>query len=356
MYIGSWDDSDTITFSVLTKGANGAVADSDAVPAYRIYEDETATPIHTGNMAKLDDDNTLGLYSERLQISLVKGKSYSIYISYAISSVAYGELHNIQMSAAADLRHIEGDATSDYNANLKLKSIMVVNDNGDAAYFQSQGGNGNGLVLGGNGTGHGFFSAGGDDDGHGAYLYGGGSSGDGLHTTGGSGTGDGCGIKAIGLGNGDGISAEGTLGGAGMRIEGGAVSDAGLLCFAGTDSDGIGAEFRGDGNGSGMTITCLGLQGVALWLSDATNTVNVKYLLEHVALKEDVIPELSAGEPSDTPTLSEVLSFLYMQQKNKITTTATLQTLYAANGTTPICKNTLDDNGVTFTRSKSVAP
>lgn len=353
MYIGSWDDSDTITFSVLTKGANGAVADADAVPAYRIYEDETATPIHTGNMAKLDDANTLGLYSERIQIALVKGKSYSIYVSYAISAIAYGELHNIQMSAAADLRHVEGATTDGYNATLKLKTFMVVNDAGDAVYFQSQGGNGNGLYISGNGTAHGIFANGGINGGDGVFCYSPGSNGGyGLRCSGPS-------AGILGLGNDSnspGIKGLGSGAGAGMELDGGVLSEAGFLCIAGTGSDGDGGKFVGDGDGSGVEMSNTDASGMALMLQDSSNGINAKLYLEDTIKNTEVISELSPGAPSNTPTLSQLLMFLYMQQKNKVTTTLTLQKLYASNGTTEICKNALDDNGTTFTRSPSVAP
>ena len=54
---------DAFTFTVTTHvAATGALTDADAVPAYRIYEDETGTAILTGNMAKLDGqlDNLSG--------------------------------------------------------------------------------------------------------------------------------------------------------------------------------------------------------------------------------------------------------------------------------------------------------
>ena len=82
--------ADTITFTVLTKNpSNGELVDADAVPAYRVYEAETATPILTGNMAKLDDTNTTGYYSEALAVTTANGfevaKSYNIYVTYAVS-------------------------------------------------------------------------------------------------------------------------------------------------------------------------------------------------------------------------------------------------------------------------------
>jgi hypothetical protein len=78
-------DAVTLTFSVMTHDPDtGILTDADAVPSYRIYENETATPIATGDMAKLDDGNTTGFYTEDITISAANGyehgKTYTIYI------------------------------------------------------------------------------------------------------------------------------------------------------------------------------------------------------------------------------------------------------------------------------------
>jgi len=93
---GPWYIDDTFTFTVTThRFDTGALTDADAVPAYRVYEDETGTAILTGNMAKLDDTNTTGFYSEQLTLSAANGfevgKSYSIYVTAAVNSVTGGQ-------------------------------------------------------------------------------------------------------------------------------------------------------------------------------------------------------------------------------------------------------------------------
>jgi hypothetical protein len=89
----------TLTFSICTHDPDtGQLADADTLPAYRVYEDETATPILTGTMAKLDDANTLGFYTERITCSAANGfengKMYTIYIEATVDSttggIAYG--------------------------------------------------------------------------------------------------------------------------------------------------------------------------------------------------------------------------------------------------------------------------
>lgn len=69
--------------------ANGALTDADSAPTYRIYEDETGTAILTGTMAKLDDANTTGFYSELIACTAGNGfedaKTYTIYIEATVN-------------------------------------------------------------------------------------------------------------------------------------------------------------------------------------------------------------------------------------------------------------------------------
>jgi hypothetical protein len=107
MYIGSWKIDDTPTFTVTTHTAStGAVTDADAVPAYRVYEDETGTAILTGNMAKLDDAGTTGFYSEQITLSAAngfeKGKSYNIIITAAVAAVTGATIRVLQIEAEVD--------------------------------------------------------------------------------------------------------------------------------------------------------------------------------------------------------------------------------------------------------------
>ena len=118
-----------LTFTVASHNqGTGALADADAVPAYRIYEDETGTAILTGNMAKLDDAGTLGFYSEQIEATAANGfetgKSYSIYITIVVATLTYavtyglramtpiwdepltGATHNIATSAGRRLRSL----------------------------------------------------------------------------------------------------------------------------------------------------------------------------------------------------------------------------------------------------------
>jgi hypothetical protein len=110
-YLGSWKIDDALTFPAITHDfATGALTDADAVPAYRVYEDETGTAILTGNMAKLDDASTTGFYSEQITLSaangLEKGKCYTIYITAAVDSVTGGQHHTFQIEAEVDANSV----------------------------------------------------------------------------------------------------------------------------------------------------------------------------------------------------------------------------------------------------------
>ena len=114
-YLGSWSIDDYLTFTCNTHTpATGAATDADAVPAYRIYEDETAVPITTGDMAKLDDAGTTGFYSERIQLlaatGFEQGKCYTIYISAAVGGVTGTKDHSFQIEAEVDVSAVGGTA------------------------------------------------------------------------------------------------------------------------------------------------------------------------------------------------------------------------------------------------------
>jgi len=90
---------DNLVFSITCHDADtGVLTDADSAPAYRVYEDETATAILTGTMAKLDDGNTTGFYPELIACTTAagfeEGKSYTIYIEATVDSdtggICYG--------------------------------------------------------------------------------------------------------------------------------------------------------------------------------------------------------------------------------------------------------------------------
>lgn len=150
MYYGSWKIDDYLTFVVNThKASTGAATDGDGVPIFRIYEDETATPIVTGSMALLDDANTTGFYSERVQLTagsgFGKGKSYNVYIEVTVNSIVGTISHNFQIEAEVDANTVSGtvatvtSVTNRVTANVDqldggAQSLTDLKDFADAGY------------------------------------------------------------------------------------------------------------------------------------------------------------------------------------------------------------------------------
>ena len=81
--------SGNLVFSITTHDPDtGVLTDADSAPSYRIYEDETAVAMATGTMAKLDDTNTTGFYTELLACTTGNGyainKNYTVYIQATV--------------------------------------------------------------------------------------------------------------------------------------------------------------------------------------------------------------------------------------------------------------------------------
>jgi hypothetical protein len=104
VYLGTWNIDDLLTFPVNTSTpSTWAAVDADSNPAYRVYEDETGTAILTGTMAKLDDANTTGFYTEQITLSAANGfedgKCYTIYIAAVVGGVTIVTVHTFQVEA-----------------------------------------------------------------------------------------------------------------------------------------------------------------------------------------------------------------------------------------------------------------
>ena len=102
---------DFLTFGICTHDPDtGESIDTDFAPTYRIYEDEVIPPILMGSMAKLDDANTLGFYTERIACTEANGfedrKSYTIYMEATV----FGSTGGIVFAFVAWARIIPGVA------------------------------------------------------------------------------------------------------------------------------------------------------------------------------------------------------------------------------------------------------
>ena len=128
MYLGSWKIGDNLTFACNTHtAATGAATDADAVPAYRVYEDETGTTILNGNMALLDDANTTGFYSEQIALTAAngfeKGKCYTVYLSAAVAAITGTMHHTFQIGAEVDSGFVVHKTTI---ATVTSQSVFVL--------------------------------------------------------------------------------------------------------------------------------------------------------------------------------------------------------------------------------------
>lgn len=72
------------------------------------------------------------------------------------------------------------------------------------------------------------------------------------------------------------------------------------------------------------------------------------------ALLTDTMAEPSAANPSNTPSIGAAVNHLYRAViKDKVTATATTETVYMANGTTPRFTKAISDDGTTTTKGAS---
>ena len=135
-YRGSWKIDDYLTFCCNTHDPDTGVAtDADSVPTYRVYEDETGTPILTGSMAFLDAANTTGFYSERIQLTTAngfeKGKCYTVYIAATVDSDPGTTHHNFQIEAEVDANTVS--VTPDVNV-AQISGDSGAADNAEAFF------------------------------------------------------------------------------------------------------------------------------------------------------------------------------------------------------------------------------
>ena len=122
-YLGSWNIDSLMTFPANThRFDTGVATDADSAPSYRVYEDETGTPILTGSMALLDSSNTAGFYSEQLSLTagngFERGKSYTIYISATVNAVTGTMSHTFQVGADVVAERLGTQAKADVNAEV----------------------------------------------------------------------------------------------------------------------------------------------------------------------------------------------------------------------------------------------
>ena len=119
----------TLTFTVRTRNAAGSPVDADSLPTYKVYQADVDTPIATGTMSKLDDDDITGLYDAQLIITTANKfylyKSYTIDINTTIGAIPVAVTYSFLVVGTEDLVDSRstslGDlsASSDYQGSFK---------------------------------------------------------------------------------------------------------------------------------------------------------------------------------------------------------------------------------------------
>lgn len=95
-----------LVFSITTHDPDtGVLTDADALPTYRVYENETGAAILNGTMAKLDDVNTTGFYTEQIACTVANGfeqtKTYTVYIEATVDGDTGGICYGFNMASMA---------------------------------------------------------------------------------------------------------------------------------------------------------------------------------------------------------------------------------------------------------------
>ena len=121
-----------ITFTIQGVDQSGTPVDTDSLPTYKVYEEETDTEIVSGTMAKLDDSGTVGFYSEKLSTTSANGyehlKTYTIRIVSAIAGTSVSVSYSFICLGQSDVTVATGDQLT---TTARFKSYANITSSGD---------------------------------------------------------------------------------------------------------------------------------------------------------------------------------------------------------------------------------
>lgn len=222
----------------------------------------------------------------------------------------------------------------------------------------TSGGSGNthGIASTGQGTGHGWIVTGGTT-GNGILAQGGATSGSGIYAQ--AQAGNSIGLRAVGFGTGAGINA--TAGATGIGFI--ATGDTGARYVSNT-ANGVGFKITGTGTGTALDI--VGGTGYAMAATGGTHGIYASGSSHGIQGSPDIYPvtlgtsvwaevtgtEPSAGPTWGTSTYGQFMSMLVARFYNKVTQTATTQSIYKTGGVTVMATGTVTDDGVTQTKGE----
>lgn len=101
-------------------------------------------------------------------------------------------------------------------------------------------------------------------------------------------------------------------------------------------------------------IVATGVNSVVVMLKGATNMVPVVLELELVTETLSDTKAEATGVPAATASLADKINFAAALARNKITQTATTQTLFADDGSTTVATSTHSDDATTHTKGEFV--
>lgn len=126
----------------------------------------------------------------------------------------------------------------------------------------------------------------------------------------------------------------------------GAHSDGGFVAVDGTNMPGV---YRLDLSDA---VVATGVNSVVVMLKGATNMAPVVLELELVTETLSDTKAEATGVPAATASLADKINFQAALARNKITQTATTQTLFADDGATTVATSTHSDDATTYTKGE----
>jgi hypothetical protein len=101
-YLGSWNIDDILRVHVQTSSVTtGAAADAESVPSWRVYEDDTITPVTTGSFSTLNA--MTGFYVAAITLAAAigyeSGKTYAVRTAATVAGIIGADVHTFQIGA-----------------------------------------------------------------------------------------------------------------------------------------------------------------------------------------------------------------------------------------------------------------
>ncbi len=126
-YLGSWKIDDFLTVMETLHDTSGdAVAATGAVHCW-VYEDVTAAQIIDEEMAAFD--SITGLYEERIELTAVAGfeaaKTYTVLIQATADGVSGINTHTFQILAAVDVQTVSGTAQTGNDNGADINTLIT---------------------------------------------------------------------------------------------------------------------------------------------------------------------------------------------------------------------------------------